>query len=31
MVMSLARCISAISAADLIMRQPAVTGVASTN
>ena len=27
MVMSFARCISAISAGDLIMRQPAVTGV----
>ena len=31
MVMSLARCISAISAGDLIIRQPAVTAVASTN
>ena len=31
MVMSLARCISAISAGDLNIRQPAVTGVASTN
>ena len=29
-VMSLACCISAISAGDLIIRQPAVTGVAST-
>ena len=28
--MSLARCISAISAGDLIMRQPAVTGSALT-
>ena len=27
-VMSFARCISAISAGDLIMRHPAVTGVA---
>ena len=31
MVMSLARCISAISAGDLIIRQPAVTGVARPN
>ena len=30
MVMSLARCISAISVGDLIIRQPAVTGVART-
>ena len=30
MVMSLARCMSAISAGDLIMRHPAVTGVALT-
>ena len=31
MVMSLARCISAISAGDLNMRQPAVTATASTS
>ena len=29
MVISLARCMRAISAGDLIMRQPAVTGVAA--